>query len=159
MKSVYVIGPIKGPYKIGVAIDPASRLIALQTANHVKLVLHHSVETDLAYEIESACHGFLREDRLNGEWFCSDFPVIEATIARALTGDRPEPLPKPESKPQEPVNFDLKQWRKANGYTQEQLAEAFEVSRWTIARMEHSEVDKRTQLACKALENDDRSNP
>jgi len=40
---VYVIGPIEGLQKVGMATDPRSRLAALQTARPVELLVHAAI--------------------------------------------------------------------------------------------------------------------
>lgn len=69
--SVYVIGSPRGPQKIGVALNVARRLGALQTGSSVKLIasLVEPMATPEAKLVEAHAHWLLRDSRLSGEWF------------------------------------------------------------------------------------------
>jgi len=66
-----------GPVKIGVAVNPKSRLRELQTGNPEKLRL--LAEVDLADEYERLAHVWLKEFRMEGEWFRRT-PEVDAAI-------------------------------------------------------------------------------
>jgi len=77
---VYVIGPEGGPYKIGIAVDVAVRLIDLQIGNHLELKVLASVKVpgsaQRARSIEEQMHWAFWKRRVRGEWF--DIPLAEA---------------------------------------------------------------------------------
>lgn len=83
-KLVYFIGAESGPIKIGMAIDPASRLAGLQTSHHEKLSILATREG--GQERERAYHARFAASRLNGEWF-DRTPELLAEIARVSEGD------------------------------------------------------------------------
>lgn len=76
--SIYVIGPVQGPYKIGYAADPRSRLSNLQVGQAVELLIHYEekVEASRAKVIEKLIHRQLGHKRIRGEWF--DIPLADA---------------------------------------------------------------------------------
>lgn len=78
LTSIYIIGPEGGPYKIGYAADPKSRLSNLQVGQAVEIKLHYSEETDTekAKVIEKIIHKTLAHKRVRGEWF--NIPLDEA---------------------------------------------------------------------------------
>lgn len=80
--SVYVIGSPRGPQKIGVALNVARRLGALQTGNSTKLSvsLAKPMATPEAKMVEAHAHWLLRESRMAGEWF----RVSPAAAGRAV---------------------------------------------------------------------------
>lgn len=87
--SVYVIGPLLGPMKIGIAHDVGKRLIGIQTSSPADLIIHYHVEVGpTARAVEAAAHRDLAAYRLRGEWF--DVPVSEAkaAIKRAIEAVR-----------------------------------------------------------------------
>jgi len=69
--SIYIIGPEGGPYKIGYAGDPKSRLSNLQVGQAVelKLLYEERTETTTAKVIEKLIHRNLATKRIRGEWF------------------------------------------------------------------------------------------
>lgn len=83
---VYFIGSQSGPIKIGIAVNPLSRLSTLQTGHHEKLEL--LATCDGGQERERAYHKQFADRRLSGEWF-ERCPEIEAEIARLNNGDAP----------------------------------------------------------------------
>ena len=70
-RSVYVIGPVKGLQKIGIATDPRARLATLQTAVPFDLHLHlaAAVPFDQAHVIERRAHRLLARSCIRNEWF------------------------------------------------------------------------------------------
>jgi hypothetical protein len=84
-KFVYVIGTATGPFKVGIANDPRSRLTGLQSGSHIKLSVLYSigVEPSDAYAVERAAHETLNEHRLSGEWFNVPCDMAKAAIAKA----------------------------------------------------------------------------
>ena len=79
VRYVYVIGPTRGLQKIGMAIDPQSRLAALQTASPVELLIHAAIAVPFgaAPDVEHQAHRLLGRMCVRNEWF-------EATPAEAL---------------------------------------------------------------------------
>lgn len=69
--SIYVIGPVGGPFKIGYAGDPRARLSNLQVGQAVDLIIHYEekTETSRAKVIEKLIHRQLGHKRIRGEWF------------------------------------------------------------------------------------------
>lgn len=78
LTSIYVIGPEGGPYKIGYAADPRSRLSNLQVgqATELKLFYEEQTETSKAKVIEKLIHRTMGYKRIRGEW--SDVTLDEA---------------------------------------------------------------------------------
>lgn len=64
---IYIVGPSRGPVKIGWTSNLKSRLIRLQTASPVKLKLLAVMVGTRAEE--SALHRQFADARLSGEWF------------------------------------------------------------------------------------------
>jgi transcriptional regulator with XRE-family HTH domain len=66
--SVYFIETIGADaVKIGQAIDPRSRLVELQSSNHLPLRLIKTV--DGSYDVERALHERFAASRIRGEWY------------------------------------------------------------------------------------------
>lgn len=65
--AVYVIGPEGGPYKIGKADEPVTRLSDLQIGNWNKLELITEIVGGL--ELEAELHKKFSKKRIRGEWF------------------------------------------------------------------------------------------
>lgn len=82
---VYVISAGRAPVKVGIAIDPARRLAALQTGHPERLRLHQHipVAAGRAREIERLCHLCLADHRMKGEWFDVD-PQVAAQVVREV---------------------------------------------------------------------------
>lgn len=73
-------------YKIGVSIDPESRVKQLSTASPLPVELVASRRYDTAYEVEQALHERYNEYRVIGEWF--ELPKIAAdNLAYELGND------------------------------------------------------------------------
>lgn len=70
-RTVYVIGSLENPVKIGIADRVKRRLAELQTGHPDLLVVHHQVKVpwDLAEKIEAAAHAELMDRHRFGEWF------------------------------------------------------------------------------------------
>jgi hypothetical protein len=70
---IYIIAPDSGfPCKIGVAMDTAKRLAALQTSHWEKLYLYERfpiLNKGRSYKIERIIHRRLKEHSIRGEWF------------------------------------------------------------------------------------------
>lgn len=80
---VYVVGAVGHPIKIGVAVDPESRLAKLQTGSPARLVLHYAVSVLDAFGVERASHATLSAHRLEGEWFDVSPEVAIEVVQRA----------------------------------------------------------------------------
>ena len=77
--TIYFIGPLNGPIKIGYASRLQFRLKELRLANAYPLEVWASVEAPPSQEREY--HRRFAAHRLHGEWFTRT-PEIEAEIAR-----------------------------------------------------------------------------
>lgn len=64
---VYFVGGQDGPVKIGFAVDPSSRLTALQCGNPVPLSILATIEAPA--RLERTYHKQFAKHRLHGEWF------------------------------------------------------------------------------------------
>jgi hypothetical protein len=87
---VYVIGPVEGLQKVGIATDPKARLAALQTACPFDLVLHVAVPVPFAeaYTIERRAHRALSRRCARNEWF-SVTPAEAVAAVREAADPRP----------------------------------------------------------------------
>lgn len=69
-------------YKIGISKQVDKRILQLQTANAVELVLVYKFETKFNYKLETALHQRYILKKVNSEWFefsdceIEDFPDI-----------------------------------------------------------------------------------
>lgn len=81
-KLVYFIGSESGPIKIGMAVDPPSRLASLQTSHHEKLSILATCKG--GQDRERAYHRRFAAHRLHGEWF-ERTPELLAEIERLST--------------------------------------------------------------------------
>lgn len=74
-QGVDVIGAPGYPTKIGIAIDPDSRLRTIQTGcpERLKLYLFHRCPPGLARVVEQECHLRLADCRKSGEWFAVEW--------------------------------------------------------------------------------------
>lgn len=72
-----------GPVKIGIALNPSSRLMELQTGNPYLLLLrgYRAGGVDLEREL----HKRFESWRLNGEWFDADAPGLDEEMAIAAS--------------------------------------------------------------------------
>ncbi len=77
---LYVIGPIGGPYKVGVSNNPDKRRKYLQTGNHEQLVVHFEVECENPTGIETWVHDTFYHDHIGGEWVTTPLDVMMETI-------------------------------------------------------------------------------
>lgn len=75
MKSLYVIGPADGPFKVGVAADVSQRLAALQTGSPLPLRVWGQRPAPGGYEEERSVHSALTPHRRKGEWFDCPLPL------------------------------------------------------------------------------------
>jgi hypothetical protein len=94
MTSVYVIGGLSGPKKIGIAQNPRQRLHAIRSSSLMDVQILHAREAGSeAWKIEGHAHRLLKNLRIRGEWF--DVPLgdaIAAIDAAALCAARGEPV-------------------------------------------------------------------
>lgn len=82
---IYVIGGPPGAVKIGFAVDPRRRCLAMQTGNPHTLQVAYQlpvVEND-APAIERHAHWLLREKLLKGEWFGVTVAAAASAIRKA----------------------------------------------------------------------------
>jgi len=85
---VYIIEQVGGSAcKIGISGDPFHRMVTLQRKNPDRIAIRYLIEPredNGAYALEMAIHHFLRDARLDGEWFRLDaqqaFRAIYAEI-------------------------------------------------------------------------------
>ena len=69
---VYVIGPDKGPIKIGFTNNLENRLRTIQTGNPERIKIHYSIEFKSEKDMRAAekkIHKSLSHKRKKGEWF------------------------------------------------------------------------------------------
>ncbi len=94
---VYVIGPLDGPQKIGIAQKPAARCASLQIGNHRTLAVSSQTKVPAASaaSIERRAHYILRDSAVRGEWFSVSPQEARAAIAQAIK-DLEEGRPNPE---------------------------------------------------------------
>lgn len=86
-----------GPIKFGVAKNPAERLRELQTGCPERLRLLVSV--NIQHRCERIIHGWLREERVRGEWFSPGWKaksVLEDLTIRAAIGPEDQTDPDPD---------------------------------------------------------------
>lgn len=83
-QKVYVIGPVNGPYKIGISADPRGRLSSLQIGNHAQLKIHFQLDADNAADLEARFHASFAVGRIQGEWFDLPLPVIEEALRKGF---------------------------------------------------------------------------
>jgi hypothetical protein len=101
---LYVIGAPDGPQKVGVAKEPAERLVIMQVSHLGRLELAAKIRMPrlMAFAAERCAHWILREKRIRGEWFeVSPAEAIEAAEMahkQALNGEQ-----KPRAKGERPV--------------------------------------------------------
>jgi hypothetical protein len=85
IRYIYVIGPQSGWQKVGLAIDPQTRLDALQTASGLDLMLHASVAVPFgeAHAVERQAHQALARCRVRNEWFETTPAAAVAAVHKA----------------------------------------------------------------------------
>lgn len=67
-------------FKIGIAVDPHSRLIGMMTGNDAKLYLCATIETDNARDLETHLHRLFKPRRINLEWFRLQWADIDRLL-------------------------------------------------------------------------------
>lgn len=85
VRYVYVIGPMDGLQKVGMAIDPKSRLAALQTASPAGLMVHAAIAVPFgaAPDGKQQAHRLLARSCVRNEWFQT---TPAETVAAVLCG-------------------------------------------------------------------------
>lgn len=81
---IYLIGSDDGPLKVGVSVNPGSRVRTLQGAHPHELRVMQTWRSDHARAIETAAHIALREFRVRGEWFNTTEDVARSLIERLM---------------------------------------------------------------------------
>ena len=91
---VYVVGPLTGLQKVGIATDPKQRLATLQTAVPFDLHLHLAVAVPFheAHTIKRRAHRLLARSCVRNEWF-------ETTPADAIAAVKSATTPREVAKP------------------------------------------------------------
>jgi DNA-binding XRE family transcriptional regulator len=142
-RSIYVIGPKEGPFKIGIADDVGKRRGQLNVGNPLPLHIHNTFQADdeeQASLIEHELHFTFRAKHIRGEWFnltkeevanfeasargCRQFPCrpdgwnLERKVASEFTPD---------------LCRIAREWL---GLTQQKLADAAQLSVQTIINFE-----------------------
>lgn len=152
MQSIYVIGRIGDPFKIGYSSDPAKRLAAIQTGHPKPLSVLASAETQNAREHENALHKALEQYRLSGEWYhCSLETAVRAMTDLGLdvlggSGGSPAWMSAP--------NFSgwLEEMAKPPFFQSAAgCAALLGVTEATLNNFRQNGADRRTALACTAL--------
>lgn len=83
-KIVYIAAAQPDRHKIGISLDPISRLAALSGAAGYRLTLVATYEADDAAAVERVAHWLLRESRQHGEWFGVDCETASAAVRNAI---------------------------------------------------------------------------
>jgi hypothetical protein len=153
MLSVYVIGSPGGPYKVGHARNPLSRLKALQTANDRPLNLYHAAQTPDAPAKERLVHAILREHGAMGEWFqCSLDEVYDAFRSIDLTAPEEDLAPDPISMSPDAFTQWTIEMRKMPFFADDaDCGRMLGISANSVVAMKRNGADRRTALACRAL--------
>lgn len=96
--NLYVIGPTRGPKKIGIAKNPERRIRALGTGHSRPLRLLYSCRVpseSVAVDIERRAHWLLRERRMHGEWFDvgarAAIEAVQRAVAENGAGEKASP--------------------------------------------------------------------
>jgi hypothetical protein len=155
MQYVYAIGPVDGPFKIGIASDLRSRLSALQTGSPVRLKIHISAVAENAREAESNLHRMLAVARLGGEWFSTSIAAVAdafCAIGLCPIGDVKEH----DHGGMGMTGDSFCKWleemsRPPFERSEEGCAAALGVPVEAIAIMKQNGADRRTALACRAV--------
>lgn len=93
-----VLRPSDGARKVGQSVNPAVRLVGLNSEFRERCILEHTAECPLDHidAAEKHAHALLWDARVEGEWFSVKMETaraaVDAAIATALAG---EPLQKP----------------------------------------------------------------
>lgn len=74
--------------KIGCAIDIKKRVLELNTASPIDLILVSSIQSDDARALEHYLHVAFGRNRLNGEWFSLDSQMVKVLRNQYLIEDR-----------------------------------------------------------------------
>jgi hypothetical protein len=107
--AIYVIGPPRGPVKIGLAVNPQRRLKTLQTGHDRLLSITHSrtVPAALSFDIERRAHFLVGSARVQGEWFNVSHSEAKEAVDRAVAdGGKGEKAKPAVGRP--PIKKDLK---------------------------------------------------
>lgn len=82
MRYLYIIGSTDPPYKVGISVNPAKRLRALQTGYPLPLQIHYQVATEYnrCKLLETALHRNLQSFRCNGEWFNLELDKLKLEV-------------------------------------------------------------------------------
>lgn len=89
---VYVISAGPTMQKVGIADDPVSRLLAMQTGCPLRLSVVLSLETKFARSVEQAVHLLFAGQRIRGEWFSVDtITAVQAVCILAAQREEPPP--------------------------------------------------------------------
>jgi hypothetical protein len=85
-KSVLYVLKANRYYKIGISLDFAKRMEAIQACNplEVRLVTFEYIPTRRRIQIEKAVHGRLAEYRMHGEWFDASSVLIRRVVREVV---------------------------------------------------------------------------
>jgi hypothetical protein len=81
---IYVISAARNMQKIGIADDPPSRLLGMQTGCPLALRLVLQLETSFARRIEQEAHRLFADYRIRGEWFAVETVAAVQLVAGLL---------------------------------------------------------------------------
>jgi Meiotically up-regulated gene 113 len=81
--------------KVGAARSPEDRVRAIETTSGITVALVAVWEAEDERRIERAAHGFLREHRIDGEWFSCDEEEARSAVEKALAGELPPDYKQP----------------------------------------------------------------
>jgi len=93
---VYLVRAESGQHKIGWSIDPAARLLTLQTSSPCRLRLVLEIETDYGPKLEGRLHQRFASKRLWGEWFSLSAEDVQWLEKLAALGTVPHDAQLPE---------------------------------------------------------------
>jgi hypothetical protein len=74
------------PVKIGITLNPTTRLSQIQNGNWIKLHIHRIFlfPSNIAYLLEQELHGKLQSKTLSGEWFGVKASEAERVVEEVL---------------------------------------------------------------------------
>jgi len=79
---VYIMGPDRGPYKIGMSLDALKRRNNITGRNRNKI--HREFGVRYPKEIEKSAHALLEDKALGGEWFNCTLKEAEEAVLAAI---------------------------------------------------------------------------
>jgi DNA-binding XRE family transcriptional regulator len=157
-QSLYVMKSEAGHCKIGISHNPKKRLASIQTNSAYRIQLVAVIPSERPCHDEILAHRLLEDRRAAGEWFnVSEAEAVHA-IAQAQTMPfTKKPPPAQCYKEAERTIMqasELRDIRRKNRWTQEELARMIGMRRETVSVMEAGKapIELRTELAVRYLD-------